>query len=278
MVNGSRPAADAEGKGRKPLLPPRSGRHSRVTTPRSDLGPLAATREQYSPGRVEVSVIIPCLDEAATIRDVVADAAGAMARLGYAGEILVIDSGSIDGSRQLARVAGARVIESTEPGYGAACRRGFQEARGDFLVILDADRTYSCDTLHRFIEPLRAGLDIVVGTRRNGQIRPGAMSGWHRHVWEPMQTFLIRQRFGVQASDVRCGMRGITRAAARSLAIQANGKDFSIEMLVRATRARMELIDVPVTFHPRKDGTSRRRVRDSLRVIGRALLRGYAHA
>ena len=228
-----------------------------MTTPRSHLAASSGAREQqYSPGGVEITLIIPCLNEAATIRDVIADAAAAMTRLGYTGEILVVDAGSSDGSRQLARVAGAR---------------GIEEARGEFLVIIDADRTYSCDTLHRFVEPLRAGLDIVVGTRRNGEIRPGAMTGWHRHVWEPMQTFLLRRRFGVQASDVRCGMRSLTRAAARRLAIRVSGKEFSTEMLARAARAGMQTIDVPVTFHPRKDGTPRRRVRDSLRVIGMIL-------
>jgi glycosyltransferase involved in cell wall biosynthesis len=258
------------------LLRHRSGRHRTVTTPGSDLGAPATARagagEPYSPGGVEVSVIIPCLDEAGTIRAVIADAAAAMTTLGYAGEILVIDAGSTDGSPQLARTAGARVIETKVRGYGAACLRGFDEARGEFLVLLDADGTYSCDTLHRFVEPLRAGLDVVVGTRRNGEIRPRAMSASHRLFWEPLQTFLLRRRFGVQASDVRCGMRGITRAAARSLALQANGMELSTEMLVRATQAGMQLTDVPVTFHPRKGRRSRRRVRDSWRVIGKALL------
>jgi glycosyltransferase involved in cell wall biosynthesis len=252
-----------------------------VTTPRSDLSAPVTARvgagEPYSPGGVEVSVIIPCLDEAATVGTVVADAAAAMTTLGYTGEILVVDSGSTDGSPQLARAVGARVVETNVRGYGAACRQAFDEARGEFLVILDADGTYSCDTLHRFVEPLRAGLDVVVGTRRNGEILPRAMSASHRLVWEPLQTFLLRWRFGVQASDVRCGMRSITRAAARSLALQASGMELSTEMLVRATQAGMRLIDVPVTFHARKSATSRRRVRDSLRVIGKALLMSTMH-
>jgi glycosyltransferase involved in cell wall biosynthesis len=228
--------------------------------------------EQYTPGHIEVSVIIPCLNEAATIRAVVADAAAAMMSAGYAGEILVIDSGSTDDSAALAREEGARVIQTSVPGYGAACLRGFEEARGAFFVILDADRTYGCDTLHRFVEPLRAGLDIVVGTRRNGEIKPGAMTGWHRHVWEPAQTFFLRRRFGVRVSDVRCGMRSITRAAAQSLAIQATGMEFSSEMLLRAMQAGLQVIDVPVTFHPRKHGTPRRRVRDGWRVISQLVL------
>jgi glycosyltransferase involved in cell wall biosynthesis len=250
-----------------------------VTTPGSDRAAPVAARtgadEPYTPGRIEVSVIVPCLNEAPTIRAVIADAASAMTRLGYSGEILVIDAGSADGSPQLAREEGARVIAASVPGYGAACRRGFDEARGEFLVILDADRTYTCDTLHRFVEPLRAGLDIVVGTRRNGEIRPGAMSSWHRHVWEPLQTFLVCSWFGVEVSDVRCGMRSITRVAARSLALQANGMELSSEMLIRATQAGMQLIDVPVTFYPRKDGTPRRRVLDSWRVISKVLMRAY---
>jgi glycosyltransferase involved in cell wall biosynthesis len=240
---------------------------SNVSDRRAPTTARAGAGEPYSPGPVEVSIIIPCLNEAQTIGDVIADAAAAMTNAGYSGEVLVVDSGSIDGSLQLAQAAGARVIATSITGYGAACLRGFDEARGEYLVILDADRTYTCDTLHRFVEPLRAGLDIVVGTRRNGEMRPGAMSGWHRHFWEPLQTFLLRWRFGVQASDVRCGMRSITRAAARSLAIQAKGMEFSSEMLVRATQAGMQLIDVPVTFHPRKGGRPRRRVRDSWRVI-----------
>ena len=237
-------------------------------SPAASLDP--ATR--YTPGRVEVSVIIPCLNEAETIRAVIADAAAAMMSAGYTGEILVVDSGSTDGSPELARAEGARVIETSVQGYGAAILRGFDEARGEFLVILDADRTYGCDTLHRFVEPLRAGLDIVVGTRRNGEIRPGAMSGWHRHVWEPAQTFLLRRRFGVRCSDVRCGMRSITRAAAQSLAIRANGMEFSSEMLLRAMQAGLQVIDVPVTFHPRRRGGPRRRVRDGWRVIRQLML------
>jgi glycosyltransferase involved in cell wall biosynthesis len=252
-----------------------SGRHSPVKTPGSAPSAPATARvrsgELYAPGSVEVSIIIPCLNEAETVQGVIADAAGAMSKAGYSAEILVIDSGSTDGSPELASAAGARVFETKGRGYGAACRRGIEEARGEFLVILDADQSYKCDTLHRFVEPLRAGLDMVVGTRRNGEIRRGAMSAWHRYVWEPLQTFLLRRRFGVPLSDVRCGMRSITRAAARSLPLEANGRELSTEMLVRATQAGMQLIDVPVTFYPRKGGMSRRRARGSRRATGKAL-------
>jgi hypothetical protein len=164
------------------------------------------------------------------------------------------------------------VIETRVPGYGAACLRGFEEARGAFLVIIDADHTYVCDTLHRFVEPLRAGLDVVLGTRRNGEMRPGAMTRWHRHVWEPLQTVLLRRRFGIRCSDVRCGMRSLTRSAARRIAVQATGMEFASEMIVRAGQLGLEMVEVPVTFYPRSGGEARRHVRHGWGVIRQILL------
>jgi glycosyltransferase involved in cell wall biosynthesis len=124
------------------------------------------------PERPEVSIVIPCLNESGSIGSVVREAIAALQRLDYAGEVVVCDNGSTDGSAQEAEDAGARVVRQPIRGYGAACLRGVEAARGDYLVIVDGDGTYDVSLLHRFIEPLLAGYDMVVGTRRNGSIRP----------------------------------------------------------------------------------------------------------
>src|SRR5690606_29893768 len=193
-------------------------------------------------------------------------------RCGYAGEVVVCDNGSTDGSAEEAARAGARVVTQSIRGYGAACLRGLEEARGSILVIADGDGTYDLSVLHRFVEPLRAGYDLVLGTRRNGEIERGAMRRVHRHMLEPVQTWLSRRFLHFHVSDVRCGLRSMTRDARDRLALGATGMEFASEMLLEAARAGLRTVEVPVRFQPRADGPQRRSVGDGWRVARQLLL------
>ena len=221
---------------------------------------------------VEVSVVIPCRNEAATIATCVREARAALDRYGYTGEVIVCDNSSTDGSAQLARSAGASVVIQPIRGYGAACLRGIEAAGGEYIVLVDGDGTYDLSVLHRFVEPLRAGYDLVLGTRRNGEILPGAMLGRHRHLLEPIQTHLLRRTFQLRVSDVRCGMRSATRDALGRLRLGATGMEFASEMLIEAVRAGLDVVEVPVSFHPRPAGKPRRSTAQGWRVARQILL------
>jgi len=221
---------------------------------------------------IDVSVVIPCRNEARTIGSCVAAARRALDDYGYAGEVLVVDNGSTDASATRAEAAGARVVRQPIRGYGAAVLRGFEEARGDVIVILDGDGTYDPSVLSRFVEPLRSGYDLVLGTRRNGEIMPDAMDAGHRHLLEPVQTHLSRYFFRFHVSDVRCGMRAVRAEALDRLRLGAVGMEFASEMLLEAARARLDVVEVPVRFRPREDGPPRRTWRAGWRVVRQLLL------
>lgn len=221
---------------------------------------------------LEVSIVIPCRNEAAAIAACVHEARAALARYNYAGEVVVCDNGSTDGSADEARRAGARVVHQPIRGYGAACLRGMEAARGRYIVLADGDGTYDLSVLNRFVEPLRAGYDVVLGTRRNGRILMGAMKGAHRHLLEPIQTHLSRAFFRFRVSDVRCGMRSIRRDALARLRLGATGMEFASEFLVEAAREGLRSVEVSVSFRPRRSGRPRRSVGDGWRVARQLLL------
>ena len=221
---------------------------------------------------VEVSVVIPCRNEVGTIGPVVRDAVAAFARLGYVGEVVVCDNRSTDGSADAARAAGARVVTQSVRGYGAACLAGLEAARGRWLVLVDGDGTYGFEELHRLVEPLRVGYDLVLGTRRNGTIEAESMQRRHRHLLEPLQTALSRRFLPFPVSDVRCGYRAISRAALDRLALGATGVEFASEMVLEAAKAGCEVVEVPVTFRARVDAASRRSIGDGWRVVRQLLL------
>lgn len=220
-----------------------------------------------------VSVVLPVLDEAASIDRVVRSVFEQLEGRGYDPEVLVVDGGSGDDSAERAAEAGARVVSQPIPGYGAACIRGIEEATGDVIVFMDGDGTYDPAVLPRFIEPLRSGYDLVVGTRRNGVVESGAMPGLHLHVLEPLQNHLFRRWSKFDVSDVRSGMRSITRAAVGRLNLTSTGVEFASEMLVRAAHEDMEIVEVAVPFRPRR-GRSRRTARQGWAVIRQLLLTG----
>jgi glycosyltransferase involved in cell wall biosynthesis len=198
---------------------------------------------------VEISVVIPCLNERTTVGACVSKAVGAFDRLGMPGEVVVVDNGSTDGSREAAEAAGARVILEERKGYGSALLAGFAGAKGRILVMGDADDTYDFSDLEGFVKPLASGYDLVMGDRLGGRIEPGAMPWHHRFVGVPALSFVLNRLFGARIRDAHCGMRSITREAYGKLRLRTTGMEFASEMLIRAVRARLRIEQIPITLH-----------------------------
>lgn len=212
-------------------------------------------RESPSPGAetllVEVSVVIPCLNEASTIAACVRAARSALDDGGYRGEIIVVDNGSTDGSGELAAVAGARVVEEPRRGYGNAYLAGLKEAQGKYIVMLDADMTYDAGDLPRFIGELEAGGDLVLGNRME-QIHPGAMPWLHRRVGNPVLTGLLNRLFDTDVRDAHCGMRAVRREVLPRLALRTGGMELASEMVIRAAKLGLEIRQFPIAYRPRE--------------------------
>jgi glycosyltransferase involved in cell wall biosynthesis len=203
----------------------------------------------------EFTILMPCLNEAATVGRCVEKARGYLERAGVDGEVLVADNGSTDGSPALAARAGARVIAVPERGYGAALSAGIAAARGRYVIIGDADDSYDFGRLGAFIEKLRAGHPLVMGNRFKGGIRPGAMRALHRYVGNPVLSFMGRLFFRTRVGDFHCGLRGFDREAIRALDLRTSGMEFASELVVKAALAGWRIAEVPVTLHP--DGRGR---------------------
>ncbi len=201
---------------------------------------------------LEVSVVLPCLNEAETVGTCVTAALETMHRLGLRGEVVVVDNGSEDGSPEIARAAGARVVLEPRRGYGNALRRGAEEARGELLVMADADDSYDLSELGRFVDELRAGADLVMGSRVLGRIEAGAMPWLNRRIGNPLLSGILNLFFKGRVSDAHCGMRALTRQAYRRMKASAPGMEFASEMVIKASLANMRIVDIPVTL--RRDG------------------------
>ena len=214
-----------------------------------DQGAIEAVRLEVD--ELELTILMPCLDEAETIVACVAEAHAALARTGMAGELLVADNGSSDGSQALATAAGARVVEVAARGYGNALAAGIPAARGRYMLMGDSDGSYDFGELPRFLERLRAGADLVIGCRLpagGGQILPGAMPWSHRWIGNPVLSALGRLFFTAPVHDFHCGLRAFRREAIDGLGLCCPGMEYASEMVVRASMAGLRLEEVPVTL------------------------------
>jgi len=225
-----------------------------------------------SPREVTVSVVMPCLDEAEGVGVCVEKALRALDEMGVAGEVVVADNGSTDGSQQIAAAAGARVVHEERRGYGSAYLKGFSEARGKYLVMGDADNTYDFSDLRRFIEPLEDGADLVMGTRLKGEILPGAMPWTHRWIGNPILSGMLKLFFRTRISDSHCGMRAVTREAYERMGLRTTGMEFASEMVVGALREKLDVREIPITYHPREGESKLSGLRDAWRHVRFMLL------
>jgi glycosyltransferase involved in cell wall biosynthesis len=202
----------------------------------------------------EVSVVMPCLNEADTLATCISKAQRALREAGIAGEVIVADNGSTDGSPAIARRLGARVVHVEARGYGHALMGGIRAARGRYVIMGDADDSYDFLEIPRFVAKLREGYDLVQGCRLpagGGRILPGAMPFLHRWWGNPMFSFLVRRWFRATAvHDVYCGLRGFTRALFDRLDQRCTGMEFATEMIIKASLYGEKVAEVPITLHP----------------------------
>jgi glycosyltransferase involved in cell wall biosynthesis len=215
--------------------------------------PSLAPDEDASP--LEVSIVMPCLNEAETLETCITKAQTGLRRHGISGEIVVADNGSTDGSQAIAARLGARVVSVEAKGYGSALLGGIAAARGKFIVMGDADDSYDFTEIGPFVDRLREGHDLVMGNRFKGGIKPGAMPWLHQYLGNPVLTGLGRLFFHSGCGDFHCGLRAFRRAAVARMDLRTTGMEFASELVVKATLFNMKISEVPVTLWP--DGRSR---------------------
>jgi glycosyltransferase involved in cell wall biosynthesis len=204
---------------------------------------------------VELSIVMPCLNEAETLRSCIRKATQYLERSGVCGEIIVGDNGSTDGSQQLALELGARVMTIPFRGYGAALYGASMAAKGNYIIMADSDDSYDFTDLDPFLKKLREGYDLVMGNRFRGGIRPGAMPWKNRYVGNPILSGIGKILFHCPASDFHCGIRGYSKDAFLRMDLRTTGMEFASEMVIKATLMRMKVSEVPTTLSP--DGRSR---------------------
>ena len=202
-----------------------------------------------------VTLLMPCLNEAETLAFCVRQAVAALRDNNIAGEVVVADNGSTDGSQQIATDEGARVVPVPVRGYGAALLAGIEAARGKYILMADADASYDFGQLPRFLVKLEAGNDLVMGNRFSGEIKPGAMPPLHRYLGNPVLSYIGRLFFDIPARDFHCGIRAFRRDAILGLNLRTTGMEFASEMVVKSSLAGLRLAEVPATLAP--DGRSR---------------------
>jgi len=212
-------------------------------------------REASLPTAVELSIVMPCLNEVETLATCIQKARLAIDRLGLKAEIVVADNGSTDGSQELARELGARVVDVVRKGYGSALIGGIDATRGELVIMGDADDSYDFSAIGPLVDRLREGHDLVMGNRFAGEIKQGAMVWSHRWVGNPVLTAISRLFFHTPVGDMHCGLRGFRKDAYSKLHLSATGMEFASEMVIKASLQGMKIAEVPVVLSP--DGRSR---------------------
>ena len=208
------------------------------------------TEEPIESGAIEVSVVMPCLNEAESLGICIQKANDALQALGINGEVIVADNGSSDGSQAIARGLGARIVDVKAKGYGSALLGGITAACGRFVIMGDADDSYDFSAIGPFVEKLRDGNDLVMGNRFAGGIRPGAMPALHRYLGNPVLSRIGRLFFNSPVGDFHCGLRGFRKAAIERLDLRTTGMEFASEMIVKATLMDLRITEVPTTLSP----------------------------
>jgi glycosyltransferase involved in cell wall biosynthesis len=198
----------------------------------------------------EISVVIPCLNEAKSVGSCIDAALAAFAAEGIRGEVVVSDNGSTDGSVEIATAHGARVVHAPVKGVGSALRKGIQAAHGAFIIMGDADGSHDFSEIPRFVAKWRQGNEFILGNRLLGEIKQGAMLWHHRHIGTPVLSTLVNLFFGARVSDINSGMRGITRDLAQRLDFRTTGFEFCSESLIKAARSGVRIAQVPITTWP----------------------------
>jgi hypothetical protein len=227
-----------------PVVDPSIGDSSRI-----------ANGRPVEDGEIELSIVMPCLNEAETLEACIRKAQGFLREHGVSGEVLIADNGSTDGSQAIAERLGARVVPVEMKGYGSALQGGIAAARGRYVVMGDADDSYDFTALAPFLEKLREGHDLVMGNRFRGGVKPGAMPFLHKYLGNPVLTFIGRLFFGSPCGDFHCGLRGFSKDAVRIMDLRTTGMEFASEMVVKASLRRLRITEVPTTLSP--DGRSR---------------------
>jgi glycosyltransferase involved in cell wall biosynthesis len=233
-------------------------------------GPQAATEKP------RVSVVIPCLNEAENIQECVGRATRVLAESGLAGEVIVADNGSDDGSAELAKQAGALVVHEPRRGYGSAYLAGFAAAQGEYVVMADADLTYDWSEIPHFVAKLDSGADLVMGDRMDN-IHPGAMPWLHRYVGNPVLSGVLNLFFRTGVRDAHCGMRGFRRNILPRLDLRTTGMEFASEMVIRASKENLAITQIPIEYHPRGGESKLSSFRDGWRHLRFLLVHSPTH-
>ena len=216
---------------------------------------------------IEVSVVMPCLNEEETLGTCIEKAQNTLVALGVVGEVIIADNGSTDASVEIAEQLGASVVHQPTRGYGAAYLAGFAAAQGQYIVMGDSDNTYNFTDLERFLTPLHDGYDLVIGNRFKGEILPGAMPWANRYIGNPILSGMLRILFGTTISDSHCGMRAFNREAYQRMKLKTIGMEFASEMVIKALQENLKILEIPITYHPRAGDSKLNAFRDAWRHI-----------